>query len=94
MKGYCVCREPWKQHWDIFAISDANIGGWRNDHNPVFSCKETAKCFTGLKKGRDPQVDKAVQYFVSEALAKQLPFFMPSDCSQRQEKLPKSSELI
>lgn len=61
----------------------------------VFYCKETAKCFSGLEKGRHPQVDEeVVLYFVSETLAKQLPFFMPSDCRQRQEKLPKSSELI
>lgn len=89
-----MCRKPWKQHWNMFDISDANICGWRNDHKSIFSCKETAKCFTGLKKGRDPQVDEAMLYFVNETLAKQLPFFTPSDGSQRQEKLPKSSELI
>lgn len=35
MKGYCVSK-PWKQHWNIFDISDANICGWRNDHNSIY----------------------------------------------------------
>lgn len=69
----------------FFYINDANVCGWRNDHNSIFSCKETAKCFTGLKKGRDPQVDEAVLSFVSKALTKQLPFFMPSDQSEAGE---------
>lgn len=51
----------------------------------MFSCKETAKCFPGLKKGRDPQVDEDVLSFVSKALRKQLPFFMPSDQSEAGE---------
>lgn len=80
-----MCGKPWKRHWNIFYINDANVCGWRNDHNSIFSCKETAKCFTGLKKGRDPQVDEAVLSFVSKALRKQLPFFMPSDQSEAGE---------
>lgn len=30
----------------------------KNDHKSVFSCKTTAKCFMGLKKGRVPRVDE------------------------------------
>lgn len=54
-------------------ISEANIRRWRNDRNSIFSCKATTKCFTGPKKGRYPQVDEAVQHFVSETRAKGLP---------------------
>lgn len=56
--------------------------------NFKFSWKATIKCFTECKKGRHPQVDEVVLYFITEMHVKLIVYHTQSNSGKKNCQIP------
>ena len=56
-----------------FSMPESNVSLWRKHKEAIFACKQSRKKFTGLRKGRHPEVDRKVLEFVLERQKSGLP---------------------
>lgn len=60
----CTQKHREKQHGGMSVhVRKAKICHSRNDFNPTFSCNTEAKCFMGIKKGRNPHTGSSVFFY-------------------------------